>query len=446
MAYFVCENCGANFSRWQGRCSFCGEWNTLAEIQALDQRKKKKESLKIEVGTLDEVSLEENIRIKSGLSEFDQVLGGGIVKGAMILLAGPPGIGKSTLALQIASNIGEKERNGVLYISGEESLSQIKLRAERIKIKTSYLKLSNQIEIDEIIGAIETTKPCFVILDSIQTSYSSSLPSVAGNISQVQYCALALQEIIKKLKIPLILIGHITKEGAIAGPKVLEHLVDVVLYFDGDPHSNLRILKGTKNRFGATFEVAIFEMKNEGFLEVKNPSQFLLEEKKEVSGSVVAATLEGTRPLLLEIQALSSKTNFGYPKRTSSGFDLNRLQVLLAVLQKRAGISFWDQDVYLNIVGGFKITEPALDLPICCALASARLDKIIPSDFVFLGEVGLSGEVRRVSQPDQRIKEAKKLGFSKIVIPHQNIQNISGLKIFKISSLKEAFSLLFKKG
>lgn len=440
---YVCENCGAVFPRWQGKCSFCGQWNTLKEIVE-DRGKLQKTSIKPEIHTLSDIETTSLNRQTTGLKQFDEVLGGGLVPGAMILLAGEPGIGKSTLALQVAFNVSLKEKKPVLYISGEESLNQIKIRAQRLGSFSDDLKFSNQVEIEAIINAIEQLKPALVVLDSIQTVYTANLPAVPGSVSQVQYCSLLLQETVKKLNVPIIIIGQVTKEGSVAGPKTLEHLVDVVLYFEGEPRSHLRILKNIKNRFGSTFEVGIFEMTNKGFEEVENPSQLFLAGKKDLPGSAVASVIEGGRSFLVEVQALCSKTDFGYPKRTVWGFDLNRLHLLLAVLQKRAGLLFANQDVYLNIVGGLKITEPALDLPICCALASSRLDKTIGNSFTFFGEVGLLGEVRGVSQPDLRIKEAQKVGIKKIIMPNQKTQSYSGIEIYKVNHLKEAFKILFK--
>ena len=440
---YVCENCGAVFPRWQGKCSFCGEWNALKEVVE-SKNKSVKTAPKAEFYTLDDINDTSGSRLDVGLEQVNQVLGGGLVPGAMILLAGEPGIGKSTLALQIAFRVCLKEKKPVLYISGEESLNQIKIRAQRLDAASPFLKFSNQVEIEAIVSALEEIKPALVVLDSIQTVYSSNLPTVSGSVSQVQYCSLLLQETVKKLNIPIIIIGQVTKEGSVAGPKTLEHLVDVVLYFEGESRSNLRILKSVKNRFGSTFEVGIFEMGEKGFLEVANPSQIFLAEKKDLPGSVVAAVIEGGRSFLVEIQALCLKTDFGYPKRTIWGFDLNRLHLLLAVLQKRAGLLFANQDVYLNIVGGLKISEPALDLPVSCALASSRLDKTIEENFAFFGEVGLLGEIRAVNQPDLRIKEAQRVGIKNIIMPNQKIQNYPSLNIYKVGHIKEAFKILFK--
>ncbi len=452
---YICENCGGSFPKWMGKCSQCGNWNSLVETVIPTGKKKlsSKDFKKITIAeALDKISTDKFKRIPSSISEFDRVLGGkesnqGIVPGSVVLLAGDPGIGKSTLLLQVCSNLVSLGTNHkpltTLYVSGEESSGQIKLRADRLGISSSNLLILPETNVDQIIYTIEKQKPALAIIDSIQALYSQEITSQAGTVPQVYFCSLKLTEMAKEKKIPVFLIGHVTKAGSIAGPKVLEHLVDVVLYLEGEKYHTYRMLRNIKNRFGPTSEVGIFEMKEKGFYEVKNPSKVLIEERASASGSVIAASLEGTRPLLVELQALTSTTSFGYPKRTASGIDFNRLQLLLAVLTKRAELKLANQDVYCNVSGGFKISEPALDLGICLAIASAYKDKPIDSDLVTFGEVGLSGELKTVFHSELRIIEAERLGFKKVLVPQSTRLEGSKrkIKVLKAQDLKQAIKI-----
>ncbi|MBU1104651.1 DNA repair protein RadA [Patescibacteria group bacterium] len=437
-AVFVCQSCGASTQRWEGKCPTCGEWNTLVE----EIQRESKSSTRLCQGyggqakpvNLNQVKSFTNSRISSGIGEMDRVLGGGFVPGQVVLLAGEPGIGKSTLLLQIASKL-EKQRGrtpitaSVLYVAGEESPEQIKLRAERLGINQTSISILPITDVDEIISNFNSSTGGqilnLIIIDSIQTLTTSDLTGTAGSIGQVRECATRISEYAKINHIPVILVGHITKDGTIAGPKVLEHLVDTVLYMEGESNHLFRLLRTTKNRFGAVSEVGVFSMNDKGLVEVPNPSDLFLEERlKNVPGSVVTIVMEGTRPVALEIQALTSKTPFGFPKRTASGFSLNRLNLLCAVLTKRAGINLWDQDVFINVAGGVTIAEPAGDLAVCLAIASSVKNKPINAKTVAFGEVGLSGEVRRVARMGERSKEARKLGFGNIV-SGENFKSLS---------------------
>ena len=409
---YVCSNCGEEYLRWQGKCDNCGAWNSLKEFK-IQSSKLKTNVQDIEIVDLSEVKTTNFQRIKSSISEFDRVLGGGFVKGSLVLLGGEPGIGKSTLIMQVAANLGN-----VLYISGEESVAQIKMRAERLKIKTSGIKLLAETNIDAISQVFSDGKfsPSLIIVDSIQTIYSESFPSTAGSLVQVRECALRLQKMAKETDIPIVLIGHVTKEGSVAGPKTLEHMVDVVMYLEGERYHGTRILRTAKNRFGATDEIGIFEIENSGLKEVKNPSKiFLADRNKTVPGSVITATIEGTRPLLTEIQALVSPTSFGYPRRTASGFDLNRLNLIIAILINRAGLKLGGFDVYLNVAGGFYLKEPAGDLAVALAIASAYKNFLPSPKLVAFGELGLGGEIRAVTFEGKRLAEARRLGLGKFL-------------------------------
>lgn len=411
---FVCSNCGEEYLRWQGKCENCGNWNTLKEFQSAGWRTKSKFQIEKELSEVVELSkivIKDFKRISTRIGEFDRVLGGGIVPGTIAILGGDPGIGKSTLLLQLAACL-----ENVLYISGEESLEQIKLRFDRLSLKTKHLKIFSEINLDQIISVIQKEKPALVVVDSIQTVYSSDFPSTPGSIVQVRECALRLQQLAKITKTAVILVGHVTKDGTVAGPRTLEHLVDVVLYLEGERFHEHRILRGTKNRFGATDEIGIFEMTEKGLIEVQNPSKLLLSERQNnIAGNVVTAAVEGSRALLVEVQALTTTTVFGYPQRRTSGFDLNRLQLLIAVLQKRAGINLASQDVFINIVGGLKITEPAVDLAVALAVAGSYKGKPIDPHLCVFGEIGLSGEIRKVPFEAKRQAEAKRLGFTKFI-------------------------------
>lgn len=412
---FVCANCGAESYNWSGRCYSCGEWNTLKEIEVLGLRGSARGKKEVIPEKLKDIRTESYQRISVGFSEFDRVLGGGIVPGSLILLGGEPGIGKSTLLLQVAASLASDKNKKVLYVSGEESGMQIKMRANRLGINCENIYLVSETNIDYIVPS--GFNPSLVIIDSIQTMYDENYPSTPGSIVQVRECGLKLQKIAKTKGIPIFVVGHVTKEGAVAGPKTLEHLVDVVLYLEGERFQNLRMLHGVKNRFGTTDEIGMFEMTEKGFSEVKTPSKTFLEERIESPGSAVTSILSGTRAFLVEIQSLISKTPFGYPKRLVSGFDLRRLDLLLAILQKKMRLPLSAYDVYVNIVGGVKIEDRAADLALCCSIYSVFKNKKILPKTILVGEVGLSGEIRSVAQLNKRIKEAKALGFNNIIGP-----------------------------
>lgn len=419
---FVCQNCGATYPKWQGKCDNCGEWNTMLEQAQATVGKsavaKSASSGKIlmpqTIGSIDVEAAGK--RMTTGFDDLDQVLGGGILPGGVVLMAGQPGIGKSTLLLQIASEIGRK--SPVLYASGEESASQVKLRAERLGAsKHESLHFVASTSADDIAATIRSSAYNLVIIDSIQTLALDEIASAPGTVSQITNSSNVIIRAAKESNAAVILVGHVTKEGSIAGPKVLEHLVDVVLQFEGDRYGGFKMLRAAKNRFGSTSEVAIFEMFEEGLRLVKNPSASLLAERRDTDGSVVLATMEGTRPLLVEIQALVNPTSFGYPKRTASGFDLNRLNLLIAVLERRTKLNLSDKDIYINVVGGLKLNDPAADLAICMAIASAAAGRRLPNGVVVFGEVGLGGEIRTASGVDRRVAEAEKLGFKEAIAP-----------------------------
>lgn len=434
---YVCQKCGAAFPTWSGRCSTCNEWNSLVEEMVTSGRGAKSSTGRsVDVQKLSDVSGDDFKRISVGISEFDRVLGGGIVPGSLILIGGDPGIGKSTLVLQIASQL---DNLAILYCSGEESVNQIKMRADRLNSGSLHISVLGETNIENIIAAAENEKPKLLIVDSIQTMWSEDLAGAPGNVGQVNLCTTKLMGFAKKSHTAVFIIGHVTKEGNIAGPKVLEHLVDVVLYLEGEKERDFRILRGIKNRFGSTNETGVFEMRDKGLIEVLNPSEILLAERDDTSaGSIIFPTMEGTRPLLVEVQALTSVTNFGYPKRTAYGFDQNRLQLLVAVLQKRAGLNLGNQDIYVNIVGGLKINEPALDLAVCLAISSSFKNKSLGKEICAIGEVGLAGEVRMVHNVDERVKEAKKLGYKKCIIPSKGEAKDS----VKVKDVREAIKLV----
>jgi DNA repair protein RadA/Sms len=413
---FICSKCDAQFPKWLGQCSQCGSWGTLAEeTEKVSDRKRGPGVSAGEVLNFQDVHGQEFPRIKTGLGELDRVLGGGVVRGSVILLGGEPGIGKSTLVLQLASKLANQS---ILYISGEESAEQIKMRLDRLKIPPTNLKFLGETDIEVICATIEKIKPSLAIIDSIQTVWFSNLPSEAGNINQIKACTAKLMETAKKNSVPTVIIGHVTKEGFVAGPKTLEHLVDTVLYLEGDQFHNFRLLRAVKNRFGATNEIGVFDMREGGLIEIKNPSEiFLASRDKELPGIVVGAIMEGTRAFLVEVQALVAQTHFGYPQRRSIGFDNNRLQLMTAILSRRCGISLGNYDVHINIAGGIDVEEPAVDLPVCLAIISAFKNKPLDPKIAACGEVGLGAEVRPINNLDKRIKEAERLGFSKIIIP-----------------------------
>lgn len=444
-ATYICQACGAESLRWSGKCESCGEWNTLIEERRGNSKYNKNRGEILTPVEFVKGADKKFYRLKTGIMEVDQVLGGGLVPGSVTLLGGEPGIGKSTLALQIGCSKlinanGKPPGEKVLYISGEESGEQVNMRAQRLNI--DYLKLCflAEVNIDNIAATIKEMKPALVIIDSVQTILSEEITSLAGSISQLREVAGKLIEIAKNTNIPIIMIGHVTKEGNVAGPKTLEHLVDTVLYLEGDRFHTFRILRSVKNRFGSTNEVGIFEMRKSGLIEVQDPSKIFIEERRPgASGSVVTSVIEGHRSFLLEIQGLTSKTVFGYPKRTASGYDVNRLQLLIAVLSKRANLRLNDNDIYLNIVGGFRVKEPALDLAVCLAVSSSYLNKPIDSEIIILGEVGLSGEVRNVSQLEKRLKEAQKLGFKRAVVPPTKEKlKVSNFETIRVKTLNEA--------
>lgn len=445
---FFCQNCGHEESKWLGQCPMCKEWNTFVEEKVTSLKPsagKERKEAESKVVSLCSVSTNEDERVHTGIRELDRVLGGGIVPGSLVLVGGDPGIGKSTLLLQVCQKLSEKQRK-VLYISGEESLKQIKLRANRMGEFKDTLYLFCETNLDIIRGVIEKEKPDMVVIDSIQTMYNEEVGSAPGSVSQVRESTNVLMQLAKGLGITIFIVGHVTKEGTVAGPRVLEHMVDTVLYFEGDRHASYRILRGVKNRFGSTNEIGVFEMQKSGLVEVENPSEFMLSGKPEhASGSVVACAIEGTRPMLMEIQALVCRTNFGMPRRTAAGIDYNRVNLLMAVLEKRLGLPLSNYDAYVNIAGGIRMSEPAADLGIVMAIASSYKNKPVPEDTIVFGEVGLSGEVRAVMMPEQRVTEAKKLGFKTCVIPEVSLKavgKVDGIEIIGVKTVNQAMNLL----
>lgn len=451
---FFCQNCGYESVKWMGQCPACREWNTFVEEKVTDSPKTKGSSVRRNEGgrtrpvRIREISLGEEVRTTTHIRELDRVLGGGVVKGSLILIGGDPGIGKSTLLLQTCRNFAADGRK-VLYVSGEESLRQIRMRAERIGEVSDELYLLAETNLGNIRGTIEREKPEICIIDSIQTMYSEDVSSAPGSVSQVREATGILMLLAKSLDISIFIVGHVTKDGAVAGPRVLEHMVDTVLYFEGDRHASYRILRAAKNRFGSTDEIGVFEMRNSGLVEVPNPSEYMLSGKPaNSSGSVVSCSMEGTRPVLIEIQALVSRTGFGVPRRTAVGTDYNRVNLLIAVLERRCGISLGSYDAYVNIAGGIRMTEPAMDLGIVLALASTYRDIPIGDRVVAFGEVGLSGEIRAVSQSEQRVQEAKKLGFETVIVPKANMKSlktVQGIRILAVSTLREAIEQTLRK-
>lgn len=443
---FFCQNCGHEESKWLGQCPACKEWNTFVEEKVTSIKQVAvKERKETKVVTLTSITTDEDERMKTGIDELDRVLGGGIVPGSLVLVGGDPGIGKSTLLLQVCQRLSAMDKK-ILYISGEESLKQIKLRANRMGTFAETLYLLCETSLDIIKNVIEQQKPDMVVIDSIQTMYNEEVGSAPGSVSQVRESTNIFMQLAKGLNISIFIVGHVTKEGTVAGPRVLEHMVDTVLYFEGDRHASYRILRGVKNRFGSTNEIGVFEMQKSGLAEVENPSEFMLSGKPEnASGSVVACAMEGTRPMLLEIQALVCRSNFGMPRRTAAGLDYNRVNLLMAVLEKRVGLPLSNYDAYVNIAGGMRMNEPAVDLGIVMAIASSYKNKPVPEDAIVFGEVGLSGEVRAVTMPEQRVAEAKKLGFKSCIVPEVSIKNIgkvAGIEVIGIKSVNQAMNLL----
>lgn len=445
---YFCSQCGHESSKWMGQCPACKQWNTFTEEKVTETKKGGAKSLKTSASPMNisEVTVENEERIPTGIHELDRVLGGGIVKGSLSLVGGDPGIGKSTLLLQVCRNLANSKRK-VLYISGEESMHQIKMRAERIGTFEEEMLLYCETDLDAITNAILKTKPEFAVIDSIQTMYSEDLSSAAGSVSQVREVTAAMMRVAKENNIAVFIVGHVTKEGVVAGPRTLEHMVDTVLYFEGEREAAYRILRGVKNRFGSTNEIGVFEMRETGLAEVKNPSEYMLNGRPEnASGSVVACTMEGTRPLLIELQALVCHSNFGIPRRQTTGTDFNRVNLLMAVLEKRSGVQLSSCDAYVNITGGIKIQEPAIDLGIVLAILSSFRNKALNPKMVAFGEVGLSGEVRAVSMAKQRVAEAEKLGFEECVVPYVSLEECkkgSKIRVIGVSSVQDAMDRLF---
>lgn len=443
---YLCQECGHQTSKWLGKCPQCEKWNSFLEeiiTKGPSRSSKGLNATPLKPAPLSQTQHQESNRYPVGLSEIDRVLGGGILPGSLILLSGEPGIGKSTLTLQICAQLTHQTKQ-ILYISGEESIQQISGRAARLNLASENLQLLNETHLETILATIQQEKPSLVIVDSIQVVYSNNLPSQAGSISQVRSATEALMEFAKTNQIPIILIGHVTKEGNLAGPRVLEHLVDTVLFIEGDRYQNFRLLRCLKNRFGSTNEVGVLEMTEKGLIEVKNPSATFLSGRQENAiGSTVTCTIEGTRPFLIEVQALTNLSPFGYPKRTTTGYDLNRLQLLVAVLQKHVGLNLSNQDVFVNVVGGFKLQETAADLSLALSIVSSYRKIVMPTELCILGEVGLSGEIRPVTQLHKRLQEASKLGFKQIILPAtKDLPKIPGATLHPVRTIKEAIQII----
>ncbi|MFC2949300.1 DNA repair protein RadA [Virgibacillus sediminis] len=446
---YVCQDCGYESAKWMGKCPGCNNWNTMTEEMMAGNSGQQRlsggiGSRSVKSEKITSIESQEEPRITTNMEELNRVLGGGIVPGSLVLVGGDPGIGKSTLLLQISSQLAGKGLP-VLYISGEESTRQTKLRADRLGIKTDLLYVLSETNLYDISRQIEEVKPSLVVIDSIQTIFREEVSSAPGSVSQVRETTSELMKIAKTSGIPIFIVGHVTKEGAIAGPRLLEHMVDAVLYFEGERHHTYRILRGVKNRFGSTHEMGIFEMKEEGLREVMNPSEIFLEERSEgAAGSTVVASMEGTRPVLVEIQALISPSSFGNPRRMATGIDNNRVPLLMAVLEKRVGLMLQNQDAYIKVAGGVKLDEPAIDLAIAVSIASSFRDQPTKPDDIFIGEVGLTGEIRRVSRIEQRVQEAAKLGFKRVFCPAKNLDGWKapeGLEIVGVNTVQEALDL-----
>ena len=448
---YTCNQCGYESSKWNGRCPSCGAWNSFEEELAEAPSAAKTGNaagapdLSDNILELEEIGADSDVRYDTGVGELNRVLGGGLVKGSLVLLGGEPGIGKSTILLQICQNLGED--HSVLYVSGEESARQIKLRAQRLGVDTENLYILTATDAEAVAATIASSSPDIAIIDSIQTMSISRIASSPGSLTQVRECTNLFMHTAKDREIPVIIVGHVNKDGAIAGPKVMEHIVDAVLYFEGERHQSYRLLRAVKNRFGSTNEIGVFEMLDKGLREVENPSQMLLSGRPHnVSGTCVACVMEGSRPILAEVQALAAKTSYSAPRRMATGFDFNRLNILIAVLEKRLGVFMGTLDVYLNIVGGFRLDEPAGDLPVAMALYSGVMDKQIDEDLIAFGEIGLGGEIRSVSHVPQRIREAERMGFRKCVIPKQSAGTVNpadyDIEIIPVSTLKQAFAAI----
>lgn len=446
---YICSSCGYESAKWYGCCPGCNEWNTMNEETVTQTLSSRASIIKPAAShKLEDIKSDTGVRYKTGLNELDRVLGGGIVKGSLVLLSGDPGIGKSTILLQICQYL-DKSLN-ILYISGEESAHQIKLRAERLGVNNPSLSVMCEIDVISIVEYIRTQKPDIVIVDSIQTMDYSDVSSSPGSVTQVRESASVFMRTAKSLGIPVILVGHVNKDGNIAGPKVLEHIVDAVLYFEGNRNFSYRILRAVKNRYGSTNEIGVFEMRDKGLVEVENPSLMLISGKpKNTPGSCIACVMEGSRPIMAEVQALVTPTGFGNPRRMSTGFDYNRVSMLLAVLEKRAGYFFGTTDTYINVVGGLKLDEPASDLSVAMALVSSLKDVVVSDDTLAFGEIGLAGEIRGVSNCEQRVREAVRLGFSRCIIPQHNLKNLSlnisgDTEIIGVRNIREAFEAATK--
>lgn len=446
---YVCSECGHREPKWTGKCPDCGAWDSFIEetVSVPTETGRTSAPMKsLSAVPLNDISFKDESRYKTGLNELDRVLGGGIVKGSLILLGGDPGVGKSTILLQICEYLGQAL--SILYVSGEESRRQIKIRASRLGVSSASLSILTETDILSIADYIEKSSPDIVIIDSIQTMNMSALSSSPGTVAQVRECTSVLQRAAKALDIPIFVVGHVNKDGNIAGPKVLEHIVDVVLYLEGDRGLSYRMLRAVKNRYGATNEIGVFEMSDSGLEEVLNPSEMLLSGRPvNTAGSCVACVMEGTRPILAEVQALVSKTGFGNPRRVATGFDYNRLNLILAILEKRAGYYFSNLDVYVNVVGGFRLDEPAADLTVALSLMSGMLDIVIPEDIIAFGELGLAGETRAVNNTASRIAEAKRLGFKKCIIPVNNLkklemQQFSGIEVIGVKTIGEVLPII----
>lgn len=443
---FSCQNCGYQSAKWLGRCPDCATWNSFVEEASLPVVSKPRERVGYHSAPpvlLKDVEVQDSLRVKTGISEFDRVLGGGIVPGSVVLVGGDPGVGKSTISLEVSNRLA-KQHKKVLYVSGEESVAQTKLRAKRLGDAGAEgdLYIVNQTDLSLIMEHIAKLAPDLVVIDSIQVLFDPTIASAPGSVSQVRECAGSLTQLAKASQITLFIIGHVTKEGSLAGPRVLEHMVDTVLYFEGDRFSLYRILRAVKNRFGSTNEIGVFEMASQGLVEVKNPSElFLAERPRGVPGTVVTAVVEGTRPILVEIQALISRTTFGYPRRRAQGFDDNRLALLVAVLEKRMGMRLETEDIFVNVAGGMKIDDPGADLAVIAAVASAFREKPAFADTIILGEVGLAGEARSIPQIGPRVNEAQKLGFNKCILPQNNARNLpvphDGFNLLPVRSVQE---------
>jgi len=441
---YVCSSCGYESLKWIGRCPSCESWNTFTE-ELIEEKKtgKKSHAGDEQISKLSDHVVETEERVKTNIAEFDRVLGGGLMPGSVVLIGGDPGIGKSTLVMQAASKVD----GDVLYVTGEESANQISLRAKRLKVTGDKISIMTETDLDVILGGIKKLEPKVVIVDSIQTTYKPDFDNAPGTVTQIRECTVELMQLAKKTHCAIMIVGHVTKEGMIAGPKILEHVVDTVLQFEGERSYSYRVLRAQKNRFGSTNEIGIFEMHDDGLHEVLNPSEiFLSERDKQTTGSVVTASIEGTRPILLEVQALVTPSSYGNPQRVATGFDYRRLSILLAVLEKRANLRLSIQNVFLNIAGGIRIDEPAVDLAICCAIASNFSDKFARNDTVVIGEVGLGGEVRSVNHIEKRIQEAAKLGFKRVILPTNNIKAIKSkadIEIVGVDNLGNALNKIF---